>query len=101
YARRKAPGGKDATEFSWCEKTRRGAETGKSYAPDSKGLRQSDFRPFTKSWLYTDGFLNWSAYRTGVVFPEGEIENLAIGVPSRGFRGAFSALICRNIPGLY
>ena len=101
YAKGKIPGGKDATEFSWCEKTRRGAETGKSYTPVKTGLRISAFRPFTKSWLYTDGFLNWSAYRTGVVFPEGVDDNLAIGVPSRGFRGEFSALICRNIPGLY
>jgi predicted helicase len=101
YAQRLVPGATDATEFSWCDKTRKAAELGKPYGPDKERVFLSDFRPFTRSWLFTDNFLNWSAYRTGQLFPRDEARNLAIGVPSRGFRGKFSALMCSFIPGLY
>lgn len=101
YADRRVPGGTDPVEFSWCDKTRRAAELGKRYEPAKDRVFQSDFRPFTKSWLFTDGFLNWSAYRTGQLYPQPETQNLAIGVPSRGFRGQFSVIMCSLMPGLY
>ncbi|MGX1744456.1 DEAD/DEAH box helicase [Bosea sp. NPDC055353] len=101
YAKRNDPSGTDAKEFSWCQKTRKAAEDGKLYTPDTNRIFLSDFRPFVKSWLYTDGFLNWSAYRTSNLFPDQEAPNLAIGVPSRGFRGDFSVLMSARMPGLY
>lgn len=101
YASRNDPSGTDAKEFSWCQKTRKAAEDGKLYTPDANRIFLSDFRPFVKSWLYTDGFLNWSAYRTSNIFPDQETPNLAIGVPSRGFRGEFSVLMSARMPGLY
>jgi predicted helicase len=101
YAKKKDSRGTDPREFSWCEKTRKAAAVGKHYDPDSERVFLSDFRPFVKSWLYTDGFLNWSAYRTAALFPDRDANNLAIGVPSRGFRGDFSVLMSSNMPGLY
>lgn len=101
YAERNDPSGTDPKEFSWCQKTRKAAEDGKSYKPDESRIFLSDFRPFIKSWLYTDGFLNWSAYRTSNLFPDESTQNLAIGVPSRGFRGEFSVLMAARMPGLY
>ncbi|WP_374292786.1 DEAD/DEAH box helicase [Paenirhodobacter enshiensis] len=101
YAQDNDASGSDSREFSWCQKTRKAAENGKQYEPDPERIFLSDFRPFTKSWLYTDGFLNWSAYRTAQLFPSPEAKNLAIGVPSRGFRGDFSVIMCSLMPGLY
>lgn len=101
YAQRRLPGGTDPKEFSWCDKTRKAAGSGKQYKPNPERIFISDFRPFTKAWLYTDGFLNWSAYRTSMLFPNTKARNLAIGVPSRGFRGEFSVLMCSQMPGLY
>ncbi|MEY8840275.1 type ISP restriction/modification enzyme, partial [Cribrihabitans sp. XS_ASV171] len=101
YAKDNDASGSDSREFSWCQKTRKAAENGKHYEPDPKRIFLSDFRPFTKSWLYTDGFLNWSAYRTAQLFPSPDTKNLAIGVPSRGFRGDFSVIMCSLMPGLY
>lgn len=101
YAQRGEAGGTDPKEFSWCQKTRKAAEDGRVYQPDESRIFLSDFRPFVKSWLFTDGLLNWSAYRTSSLFPNQETPNLAIGVPSRGFRGEFSVLMSARMPGLY
>jgi predicted helicase len=101
YAMRRDGSATDARQFSWCQKTRKAAKDGKRYQPARNRIFLSDFRPFVKSWLYTDNFLNWSAYKTAALFPSQDVKNLAIGVPSRGFRGGFSTLMCSTIPGLY
>ena len=101
YAARNDSTGTNPKEFSWCQKTRKAAEDGRKYQPDENRIFLSDFRPFVKSWLFTDGLLNWSAYRTSSLFPDQDTPNLAIGVPSRGFRGEFSVLMSARMPGLY
>ena len=101
YASRGDAGGSDSREFSWCQKTRKSAANRKPYQPNKDRVFISNLRPFTKSWLYTDGFLNWSAYRTAQLFPDPDTKNIAIGIPSRGFRGDFSVIMCSQMPGLY
>ncbi|WP_371227536.1 type ISP restriction/modification enzyme [Roseovarius sp. 2305UL8-3] len=101
YAVQNDATGSDAREFSWCQKTKSAAERGVQYQPDQSRLFLSDARPFSRSWLYTDNFLNWSAYKTGRLFPSNDAQNLAIGVSSRGYRGEFSVMMCSQIPGLY
>jgi predicted helicase len=101
YANSKDDTGFDHAEFSWCQKTRQAAKFGRHYEPDEARIFLAEVRPFTRAWLYTDNFLNWSAYRAGDVFPEPGVENRAIGVPSRGFRGTFSTLMARHMPLLH
>jgi len=101
YASRNDVTGSDPREFSWCQKTKTAAEKGVTYEPNRARLFLSDARPFSRCWLYTDNFLNWSAYKTALLFPSSSTKNLAIGVSSRGYRGEFSVMMCSKMPGLY
>ena len=66
-------------------------------------LRNSLYRPFTKSNLYFDRVVNEEVYGFPSIFPTPgtESENRVIIVSDHGFRAGFSALITNMIPDLH
>ena len=101
YAGKRVAGGTDAREFNWCEKTRRGAEAGKNYEATRLNIRRALYRPFTPCWLYLDGFLNWSGYKTRNIFPSAAAKNTVITLSSLGSRGDFSAFMTEQVPSYH
>ena len=89
----KKPGVKDPTKFSWCDKTRLAAGRGKLYTPSLSNMRKAIYRPFTPSWLYTDSFLSWSAYRMPSIFPTCDTENRIICIRARWVEDGFGVLM--------
>ncbi len=100
YAKRRDSTGTDPMEFSWCKKTRTAAERGKLYKPEESRVFQTSFRPFTKSWLYSDNFMNWSAYRNSNMFPSVETKNLTIMVKANWRDEGQLAIMLDAIPCL-
>jgi hypothetical protein len=52
-------------------------------------------------WLYLDGFLNWSGYKTRSMFPDAEAKNTVITLSSLGNRGEFSVFMTAAVPSYH
>ncbi|MBQ9419210.1 MAG: DEAD/DEAH box helicase [Synergistaceae bacterium] len=58
------------------------------------------YRPFTKSNLYFDRYLNEANYRMPSIFPAPSAKNLVIGVSGIGSKKGFSALMTDCVPDI-
>ncbi len=64
-------------------------------------VRQSLYRPFTKSYLYFDRLMNNSVYLFPSIFPTAETENRAVCVRGLGSNKTFHCLMTQQIPELH
>ena len=92
----------DDTKISWSEALKRNLQRGKTAAFSQENVRQSLYRPFTKSNLYFERMLTERVYVFPSIFPtpETETENLAICVSGIGNKGPFTPLMTNTIPCL-
>ena len=92
----------DDTKISWSEALKRNLQRGKTAAFSQENVRESLYRPFTKSNLYFERMLTERVYVFPSIFPtsEAEKENLAICVSGIGNKGSFTPLMTKVIPCL-
>ena len=92
----------DDTKISWSEALKRNLQRGKTAAFSQENVRESLYRPFTKSNLYFERMLTERVYVFPSIFPapEAEKENLAICVSGIGNKGPFTPLMTKIIPCL-
>ena len=92
----------DDTKISWSEALKRNLQRGKTAAFSQENVRESLYRPFTKSNLYFERMLTERVYVFPSIFPtsEAEKENLAICVSGIGNKGPFTPLMTKVIPCL-
>lgn len=64
-------------------------------------IAASQYRPFSRQYLYFSRQLNNSVYQIPRLFPHAEAENLLICVTGRGETDAFSVLMVKDIPNLH
>ena len=64
-------------------------------------VRQSLYRPFTKSYLYFDRLMNNSVHLFPSIFPTAETENRAVCVRGLGSNKTFHCLMTQQIPELH
>ena len=64
-------------------------------------VRQSLYRPFTKSYLYFDRLMNNSVHLFPSIFPTTETENRAVCVRGLGSNKTFHCLMTQQIPELH
>ena len=83
----------DATKISWDYAQKIGVERERIGEYSERKIVSSLYRPFTKSWLYFDGFFNNRTYQMPRIFPDASTENLVICVSGIGAKRGFSALI--------
>ncbi len=91
----------DSNRISWSWVLRSRFERRQSGTFSERCLIRSLYRPFDARWLYYDGFFVENRYQMPKLFPEGEEENLAIGVTAPGTPGGFAVLICNAVPSLH
>ena len=90
----------DPKKISWTRaiKNTLGRYTAHSYRKDA--LVKSVYRPFCKLNMYFDRTFNEMVYQMPKIFPNNELENLAICVPNTGARRPFTALMVNKLPDL-
>lgn len=91
----------DSTRISWSGNLK--AELGRERAIefDADCMVQSTYRPFQGQWLYMHRRLNERVYQIPKLFPNGDADNLVIGVTGTGAGGTFSALMMRQVPNFH
>ncbi|MFM6505141.1 MAG: type ISP restriction/modification enzyme, partial [Dolichospermum sp.] len=68
---------------------------------DLQCMRIAIYRPYCKEWLYFSKYFNEYLYQMPKIFPNQNLENLAICVTGIGATKEFSALITNTIPNLH
>ena len=93
----------DDTKIKWSSTLKQKLQSGQiSIFTDAK-IRQSLYRPFTKSNLYFDRTINDRVLVFPFIFPKPEVEteNRVIIVSDHGFRAGFNTLMTNLIPDVH
>lgn len=90
------------TRISWDHAQKVGVARGRIVPYEDAHLTVSLYRPFTKQWLYLDGFYNNRVYRMPRIFPMGQpvAINRVIMVKQRPPEGGSFALMVNCVPEL-
>jgi predicted helicase len=92
----------DPAYIKWTDRLKEALTRGEKLRFDAAKIRKSQYRPFTREYLYFDHLLNQRRYQQQYFFPtaETESENRAIITPGAGNRQAFGCFICDRVPAL-
>ncbi len=92
----------DDTKIKWDRELRQHLKRGRIAEYNERKVRNSLYRPFTKSNLYFDRIMNNCVYVLPSIFPtpETEVENRVICVAGVGDRKGFGCLIADMIPSI-
>jgi predicted helicase len=90
----------DSTKASWTAILKKRASQGFLFDRSNHevSIRQSSYRPFTKSNLYFNRYFNETIGLSPSVFPHSNTDNLVIGLSGIGASKPFSCLIISSIP---
>ena len=91
----------DPTKFVWNDNAVQNKNNEIEYNFDAAQIVESFYRPFCKSNLYYDKYLNQRRYQMPKFFPTGHEENLLICVTGASARKNFSVLITNRITDLH
>ena len=93
----------DDAKIKWSSSLKQKLKSGQLAGFTATQIRQSLYRPFTKSHLYFDRMINDRVLVFPSIFPTlgTEMENRVIIVSDRGFRAGFSTLMADLIPDLH
>jgi len=86
----------DPTKIVWTDLTRQNKNRKREYNFNAAQIIESFYRPFCKSNLYYDCWLNERVYQMPKFFSTGREENLLICVIGSGGRKNFSVMITRD-----
>ena len=90
---------KDSTKISWDRSQINNLEKGKNIKFNQGAVKLSLYRPFYKTWLYSDSLFNNCVYQIPIIFPnEIDINNFVIAVTGTGAKSGLSTLITDLIP---
>ena len=93
----------DETKIKWSSTLKQKLQSGQTAAFTDAKIRQSLYRPFTKSNLYFDRMTNDRVLVFPFIFPtpETETENRVIIVSDHGFRAGFNTLMTSLMPDVH
>ncbi|ADE38247.1 DEAD/DEAH box helicase [Candidatus Puniceispirillum marinum] len=91
----------DPTKISWSRSLVADIGKLKSLIFSQQHITSSQYRPFTREYLYFDRRLNDMVYRMPSIFPKPDNENRVIAVTGVGSRSGFSCLIADCVPNLH
>jgi predicted helicase len=89
---------KDETKIKWSQDVIRDLSQGVHRCFDERSVCVSLYRPFYKSWLYSNKHFNWSRYLMPMIFPSEEVTNLVICVTGIGAKTEFTSLVTNLMP---
>ena len=89
---------KDAKLISWDRPERQGIERNRVKEFQQHSIVPSLYRPFTKTWLYSDRNFNNCVYQIPKIFPDNSIKNRVISITGNGNKSGFSCLMTDIVP---
>ena len=89
------------TNITWTREILNDLSKGKAHTFDSKNLRNAQYRPFSKQFLYFSRDWNNAVYQIPKLFPTATTSNLVICVPAPGGNKDMSVLMTNLIPDLH
>lgn len=89
----------DRTQISWERGLKQEMVKDRRFVFDKSCLIQSQYRPFTKQWLYFNRRFNAMVYQMPRIFPDATAENRVISISNIGAK-SFSLLITNAVPDL-
>ena len=89
---------KDSKFISWDRPERQGVERNKVKEFHNNSIVQSLYRPFTKTWLYSDRNFNNCVYQIPKIFPDMSVKNRVISITGNGNKSGFSCLMTDLVP---
>ena len=91
----------DGSKISWTVGLKRDAARNLPLSSSDGAIIESLYRPFDHEWLFFGPRLNERTGQMPQIFGDGTAENLVVGLPGPGFRGAFSVLMSNRVPALH
>ncbi|MCY3630307.1 MAG: DEAD/DEAH box helicase family protein, partial [Bacteroidetes bacterium] len=91
----------DPTKISWTVNLKDDLTKNKELNFEEGRIARSQYRPFTRQYLFHSRKLNERVYQIPQIFPHGEAENRLICVTGRGESDDFSCLMVKDIPNLH
>ncbi|WP_374281081.1 type ISP restriction/modification enzyme [Desulfovibrio sp.] len=85
------------TKISWTRSLKQFLVKNYSFYFDEKSLIHSQYRPFTRQWLYFNRTFNEMVYQMPRIFPEPTSENIIISVSGAGAKNGISCFISSTI----
>lgn len=92
---------RDPRKFSWTGNDFDRIAANRRYEFNEEHVRTAMYRPFVRNNLNFDGVLSWSRYKQPLLFPRPESDNIVICVTDKTKHFPFSALVCKEVPGLH
>lgn len=92
---------KNPKKISWDRIQYQSIERGRQEPYKADHVVPSLYRPFSRSWLYFDGFYNNCVYQMPKIFPTAGTLNRVIAVAGVGAGAEFSPLIANAIPNFH
>ncbi len=86
--------------IKWTDRLKEALRRGEKLRFDPLKIRTSQYRPFTREYIYFDHLLNQRRYQQHHFFPNPETGNRVIVTPGAGNRQAFGCLVCDRMPAL-
>ena len=90
----------DPAKISWTRALKNDLRLDKKLSMGEGRITVSQYRPFTRKYLYFSRRLNEMVYQIPQIFPHKETENLVICVTGKGANVDFSCLMVDKIPDL-
>ena len=91
----------DPKKIKWSRGLKNDLRRNKPLQIDEGQIVASQYRPFTRQYLYFSRRLNDMVYQIPRLFPHSEAENRVICVTGRGESDDFSCLMVKDIPNLH
>ena len=91
---------RDPKKFSWTRRTLRMAKNGIRMDHDSDHIVLSEYRPFTKQFVYFHRSVNEEVYQQERIFPAPHLSNVGIAINERDKNNPLSCLMLTALPDL-
>lgn len=88
----------DPKKISWTHNLKEDCARNKPLSFEESGVSVSQYRPFTRAWLYFNRRLNERVYQIPKLFPTAEHHNIVISSAGSGANKAYSALVTSAVP---
>ena len=91
----------DPKKISWTANLKQNFIKGRNFNFHEISLVKSQYRPFTKQWLYYNRSFNERVYQMPRIFPESSAKNMVICVSGIGARSGFSSFLTNEPPNFH
>lgn len=88
-------------EIAWADDLKKYLSNKLKIEFDGDSITTALYRPYSKSWLYSERHLNWSRYKMPLIFPSATTKNRVIGFSGTDTRSKLSVLMTDCIPSLH